>query len=239
MIESQLMKKFEDDFGIPLPEKRKDVNESLSRINTLLFESYVHPHAKKLTTLISASIASPSWPPTSRPTIVSSYVYTGVLHLVSLHTELTTTAEQLTVRVLSSLFETICKALLDAFRARATSAQTVAAWQQPNGTSNNAGSGHHRFSLPDLMQATLDVEFFAQTLGALYGTEKASEYQSQVYVELDRAGDARALQAELPEMRGILKKLKESTRGEFACFKREKRERTPAGGREGADSRAR
>ena len=99
------------------------------------------------------------------------------------------------------------------------------------------------------MQATLDVEFFAQTLGGLYGTDKASEYQSQVYVELDRAGDARALQTALPEMRGILKRLKEGTRGEFACFRRERgdRERSERssvregrdGGREGTDSRAR
>jgi exocyst complex component 2 len=37
--------------------------------------------------------------------------------------------------------------------------------------------------------------------------------------------DARsALQSELPEMRAVLKRLKEGTRGEFSCFRRPARE---------------
>ena len=47
--------------------------------------------------------------------------------------------------------------------------------------------------------------------------------QSHIYVELDRrtTHEARAkLQAELGEMRGVLKKLRERTKGEFACFRK-------------------
>lgn len=75
------------------------------------------------------------------------------------------------------------------------------------------------------MQATLDVEFVAQTLSQ-YTTDKASELQSQIYQELDGRtdNDARArLQSELPEMRSILKKLREASKSEFACFKKQKR----------------
>lgn len=92
------------------------------------------------------------------------------------------------------------------------------------------------YSLPALMQATLDVEFMAQTLNN-YTTDKAGEVQSQIYLALDERtdNDARAkLQGELPEMRGILKKLRESTKGEFGCFRRERRGRRDAGSREGA-----
>jgi exocyst complex component 2 len=72
------------------------------------------------------------------------------------------------------------------------------------------------------MQATLDTEFISQTL-TLYATEEASNVQSQIYVELDRrtTNEARTqLQAELGEMRVVLKKLRDRTKGEFACFKK-------------------
>jgi exocyst complex component 2 len=75
------------------------------------------------------------------------------------------------------------------------------------------------------MQATLDVEFVAQTLSH-YTTDRASELQSAIYQELDGRtdNDARArLQAELPEMRAVLKRLREASKSEFACFRKPKR----------------
>jgi exocyst complex component 2 len=72
------------------------------------------------------------------------------------------------------------------------------------------------------MQATLDTEFIAQTLSQ-YSTDQASDIQSQIYVELDRrtTNEARTkLQAELGEMRVVLKRLRDRTKGEFACFKK-------------------
>jgi exocyst complex component 2 len=81
------------------------------------------------------------------------------------------------------------------------------------------------------MQATLDVEFVAQTLSQ-YTTDRASEIQSQIYQELDKGTDNEArqrLQSELPEMRAVLKRLREGSRSEFACFKkvRTRQERPP------------
>ena len=81
------------------------------------------------------------------------------------------------------------------------------------------------------MQATLDVEFLAQTLSQ-YTTERAGEIQSQIYLALDERTDDEArkrLQGELPGMRGVLKRLREGTRGEFGCFKRERRGRGAEG----------
>lgn len=74
------------------------------------------------------------------------------------------------------------------------------------------------------MQATLDVEFVASILSQ-FTTARASELQSQVYQELDQRTDNSArmrLQNELPEMRAILKKLRDGTRGEFICFKKQR-----------------
>ena len=78
------------------------------------------------------------------------------------------------------------------------------------------------------MQATLDVEFTAQTMSA-YTTERASQIQSDIYVELDRCTEPEARiesQTELLQIGVMLKKLREGTRGQFACFK------NPRGGRE-------
>jgi len=88
------------------------------------------------------------------------------------------------------------------------------------------------------MQATLDVEFVAQTLGH-YTTDRASELQSAIYQELDGRtdNDARArLQAELPEMRAVLKRLREASKSEFACFRKPKRAGVPGGGPERRDT---
>jgi exocyst complex component 2 len=78
------------------------------------------------------------------------------------------------------------------------------------------------------MQATLDVEFMAQTLSA-YTTEKASRVQTDIYQVLDRkTGNQERvkLQEELGSLRGVLKRLREGTRVEFGCFRRGKRERS-------------
>lgn len=74
------------------------------------------------------------------------------------------------------------------------------------------------------MQATLDVEFLAQTMNSFI-SDKASEMQAKVYVALDERTDNDArlkLQNELQEMRSTLKRLREKTRVEFGCFKRER-----------------
>lgn len=88
----------------------------------------------------------------------------------------------------------------------------------------NAFNSRSTFSLNALVQATLDTEFIAQTMSQ-FSSDEASAVQSQIYVELDRrtTHDARArLQSELGEMRGILKRLRERTKGEFACFRKQR-----------------
>lgn len=90
------------------------------------------------------------------------------------------------------------------------------------------------------MQATLDVEFMAQTL-ASYTTEKASQVQTDIYQVLDGKTDNRArvrLQEELGSLRGTLKRLREATKVEFSCFRRGRSARgTTVGEREGAGRR--
>lgn len=202
---AQLISQFETSFSVSLTDETKTLRDVQNQIDARLFQAYVSPTVSSLFSTISSGIAAPSWvPATPRPTNAKAYVYSVLLSLVLVHTEVSTTATTLTNQILSYLLEQVSSALLSAFKQRTN------------------------YSLPALMQATLDVELIAQTLSN-YTTEKASETQSQIYLVLDERTDHDArmrLQGELPEMRAILKRLREGTKGQFGCFKRERRGRS-------------
>ena len=197
----QLVSQFEMDFSVKLTEESKAIYDVLNQIEKRLFQSYTRPVAERLSKIVNSGISSPAWVPTTdRPTEVRPYIYESLLALVYVHSEVSTTVTSLVSQILSYLFEQTSSALLEAFRLRS------------------------KYSLPAVMQATLDVEFFAQTLSQ-YTTDKASETQAQIYQELDQGTDDNArigLQSELKEMKNVLKKLREGARSEFACFKRQK-----------------
>lgn len=204
----QLISQFESAFSVKLTEESKTIRDVLAQIDARLFQAYVKPLVDDLTATITSGIISKGWEPaTPRPTDARAYVYDVLIALVLVHAEVTSaTTSTLTNQILSYMLEQCSVALINAFKQR------------------------KHYTLPALMQATLDVEFMAQTLNN-YTTDRAGEVQSQIYLALDERtdNDARAkLQGELPEMRGILKKLREGTKGEFGCFRRERRGRREA-----------
>ena len=195
-----LTTQFENAFSVKLTEEAKTIRDVLGQIDARLFQSYTRPAVQTLQSIIRNGISDPAWAPapSEKPKEVRPYVYEALLSLVLVHTQVSTTASTLTAQVLSYLLEQTSRELLEAFKQR------------------------QRYSLAALMQATLDVEFVAQTLSQ-YTTERASEMQSQIYQELDKGTDNEArtrLQTELPEMRSTLKRLREGSRSEFACFKK-------------------
>ena len=197
-----MISQFEINFSTPLTDESKTVRDALTQISDLLFKSYTETIASRLSNIVIAGITSPNWMPNAgaRPSDVRPYVYEALLLLVYVHTEVSTTASPLTKTVISNLLEQMSDAFLSAFEKRS------------------------RYPLAALCQATLDVEFVAQTMSQYY-TTKASETQSKLYVALDErtTQDAsKQLQGELPEMRNILKRLREGTRSEFLCFKKER-----------------
>jgi exocyst complex component 2 len=201
---------FENSFSVKLTDETKTIREVLGQIDARLFGTYTKPAVETLRSIIRNGISSPSWAPgpNERPKEVRPYVYEALLSLVLVHTQVSTTASSLTAQVLSYLLEQSSRELLEAFKVR------------------------QKYTLSELMQATLDVEFVAQTLRQ-YTTDRAGEMQSQIYQELDKGTDNEArvlLQSELPEMRAVLKRLREGSRSEFACFKkaRTRQDRAPA-----------
>ncbi|KAL3494490.1 exocyst complex component Sec5-domain-containing protein [Aspergillus germanicus] len=211
----QLVANFETAFSVTLTDEAKTLRQVLDQVDQRLFQSYTKPTIDSLEKIISEGVTSPVWEPSdARPDQVRPYVYNAMLTLVLVHTEISTTipstsssgASRSSVAgqspllsiILTYLLTQVSTALLNAFNLRAT------------------------YSLNSLIQATLDTEFIAQTMSQ-YSSDEASAIQSQIYVELDRrtTHEARArLQSELGEMRGILKRLRERTKGEFACFRK-------------------
>lgn len=186
-----------------LTDETKTIRDVLGQIDARLFQSYTRPSVETLRKIVRAGVSATDWAPVrgEKPREVRPYVYEALLSLVLVHTQVSTTAASLTSQVLSYLLEQTSRELLDAFKTRP------------------------KYHLEALIQATLDVEFVAQTLSH-YTTDRASELQSLIYQELDGRtdNDARArLQSELPEMRAVLKRLREASKSEFACFRKPKR----------------
>lgn len=201
---------FENAFSVKLTDESKTIRDVLGQIDARLFQSYTKPSIDNLRTIVREGITDAGWVPPAgeKPREARPYVYETLLCLVLVHTQVSTTAPSLTSQVLSYLLEQTSRELLEAFRSR------------------------DRYTLGGLMQATLDVEFVAQTLSQ-YTTDKASQLQSDIYQELDGRtdNDARArLQSELPDMRSVLKRLREASKNEFACFKKPKRPGPGVGG---------
>jgi exocyst complex component 2 len=212
-ITPQLLSLFETLYSVQLTEETNRIRDVLSQLDSQLFRSYTKPHATKIHNTIESGIFSPTWAPSpdsSRKSVAdrdpSPYVITVLLDLVIVHTESSTTSAPLTPRILRSLFESTTTSLIQTFQS--ANLTTV--------------------SLPQLMQATLDVEFMAQTL-ASYTTERASQIQTDIYQVLDKKTDNAArvrLQEELGSLRTTLKRLREGTKVQFACFRRVKRSNT-------------
>ncbi|ORY16835.1 hypothetical protein BCR34DRAFT_88005 [Clohesyomyces aquaticus] len=209
-----LLTQFETLFSVQLTDETARIRDVLTQLDTQLFKSYTKPHMNRIASTVESGIFDPSWapdPPRGKSVAErdpSPYVFTVLLDLVIVHTEVTTTSPPLTARILRSLFESTTTSLITTF----SKLQTC--------------------SLAALMQATLDVEFMAQTLSS-YTTEKASQVQTDIYQVLDQKTDNAArvrLQDELGSLRGVLKRLREGTRAEFACFRRVKRATVGADG---------
>ncbi|OAA56703.1 exocyst complex component [Niveomyces insectorum RCEF 264] len=227
----RLNTQFENAFSVKLTDETKTIRDVLGQIDTRLFMSYTRPSAEALRRIVRQGLLEPGSSAAAaatsagggKPREVRPYIYEALLLLVLVHAQVSTTAAPaLTQQVLSHLLETTTRELLDALKQQPGTSGTSGT---SGGGGRGQGTGGGLFDLNGLMQATLDVEFFAQALSQ-YTTERAGELQSQIYQALDARTDdvARArLQNELPEMRSVLKRLRETSRNEFACFRKPKR----------------
>ncbi|KAF7515270.1 hypothetical protein G7054_g14658 [Neopestalotiopsis clavispora] len=198
---------FENAFSVKLTDESKTIRDTLSQIDARLFQTYTRPSVQNIRHIVRAGVSDPDWGTVPRPTQVKPYIYDALLSLVLVHSQVSTTAPSLTPQVLSFLLEATSRELLEAFKQRS------------------------RYDIGALMQATLDVEFVAQTL-TQYTSDRAGQTQSEIYSMLDSRTDGTtraSLQNELPGMRDVLKKLRELSKNEFGCFKKPRRQQSQGG----------
>jgi exocyst complex component 2 len=198
---------FENAFSVKLTDESKTIRDTLSQIDARLFQTYTRPSVQNIRHIVRAGVSDPDWGTVPRPTQVKPYIYDALLSLVLVHSQVSTTAPSLTPQVLSFLLEATSRELLEAFKQRS------------------------RYDIGALMQATLDVEFVAQTL-TQYTSDRAGQTQSEIYSMLDSRTDdttRASLQNELPGMRDVLKKLRELSKNEFGCFKKPRRQQSQGG----------
>lgn len=201
-----LLTQFETLFSVQLTDETNRIRDVLSQLDAQLFKSFTKRHVAKLDATVQNGIFNPNWAvslpgKSTAERDPSPYIFEILLDLVIIHTEVSTTSPSLTPRILKHLFESTATSLITTFNRLPTC------------------------SVSALMQATLDVEFLSQTLAA-YTTEKASQIQTDIYQVLDQKTDNSSrmqLQDELPALRSVLKRLREATKAEFACFRRVKR----------------
>lgn len=197
-----LVAEFETAFSMTLTDDVQRLNDMLTKFDQRMFRYYVSPISAEVGSMITSGIASPSWAAssTANPTAVSKFTYPALLKLVEVHSEVSNTAPSYVTKIMRHLLEDASRSFLDAFRRRAV------------------------FPLPALVQATLDLEFFAQTLSQ-YATEASGGVQTEIYAVLDQGTDAQSrqqLKAALDPLKTILKQLREGSKAQFACFRRQK-----------------
>jgi exocyst complex component 2 len=191
-IMPHLITMFETNFTIKLTDETVKIRQALEQVYTNLFQTYVTPLIKDADSLIRSSIASAEWAPrTQRPTDARPYVYTVLLGLVLVHSEVSTATAPLTSPIIKHLLENYLISFIESFKKRP------------------------RYNLLALLQATIDVEFLTQTLSN-YTSEQASSTLKEIYEQLDRLTENEVkLKQELAELKVALKKLRENTKTEL------------------------
>jgi len=204
-----LVTHFENCFSIKLADEPKMIRDALATIDSKLFKTYTRPTAETLTKIIRAGITSPDWAPVPEapPRKVKPYIYEALLVLVLVHTQVTTAAASLTGQILTFLLEHILREMADLL-TRATP----------------------RYYFAAVGQATMDIEFLTGCLKQWY-PQRYKDYVSRyIYEEIDKGVSNQTrvmIRADLDQMDKALKLLREESRNEFLCFRREHRHVPP------------
>lgn len=199
-IVPHLISQFETSFSVKLTNESSSIRADLAQIEANLFSSYTSPKVEALSILIHNGVRQYNKSLASRPLNIRPYVHNALLTLVHIHTQVISTSPPLTTPILIHLFESFTYSLLSAFRT------------------------HPPFSSSSLMQSIIDIEFVAQVMSQ-YTTERVMGFQDQIHAELDKvvsgegAGLREKSREELVEVGGVIKRLREGTRGEFGCFR--------------------
>ncbi|KZO98600.1 hypothetical protein CALVIDRAFT_562045 [Calocera viscosa TUFC12733] len=204
----KMMSQLEKAFNTKLEEDRATLAAVVQELDKTLFDDFVKSKAVVLTAIIRRGIlqSAMDWAATGRPTEVRPYMYEALMYLVQIHSQVTLMARPLLERTLSSLVMSIAAEALSCFK------QVT------------------KFGMGGMLAATLEIEFFHQTMLQYVSPEAASTLGeiyttiSQVYQKAPPVGGVGAanLQTELDAVKKTLHDGRKGTSVEFLCFKQKK-----------------
>ncbi|KAJ1302060.1 hypothetical protein OPQ81_000894 [Rhizoctonia solani] len=216
-----MINQLEAAFGISIANERRTLMEVLSEIDKRLFDAFVKDKIVHLTKIMRYGILESGldWYETPRPTEVRAYIYEALTYLVQIHAQISEVARPVLDRTLNAIVDQIVQDALGFFRQV------------------------KRFGMGGMLRATLEIEFFHQTL-MRFCTPAALKTLTEIYETISRAyhrrpGQTEDLQQELDGVKKTLNDTRRATQIEFLCFKVPKKDKGESRKeREGAGDRS-
>ncbi|KAG6888464.1 hypothetical protein C0992_008432 [Termitomyces sp. T32_za158] len=198
-----MLNELETALGVSILEERQALLNSVHDHDKTLFDSYVKPKAKSAMDILRSGIldSNMDWYETPQPTEIRSYMYETLIYMVGIHAQVTSAAETLLDRTLSTVVVELAEEALRCFRQV------------------------KRFGMGGMLRATLEIEFMHQTLGR-YVTPSAAKTLSDLYNKISQAYSRRPgdenLQSNLDGVKKTLANTRRATGIEFLCFRQTK-----------------
>jgi len=198
-----MLTQLEAALGISIAEDRQTLLTVVQELDKTLFDGYVKPKAKIAMDILRRGIldSNMDWYETPQPTEIRPYMYETLIYLVGIHAQVTSAAEPLLDRTLSTLVNELAEEALRCFRQV------------------------KRFGMGGMLRATLEIEFMHQTLGR-YVTPSAAKTLSDLYNKISQAYSRRSgdenLQSNLDGVKKTLADTRRATGIEFLCFRQTK-----------------
>ncbi|KAK9447705.1 exocyst complex component Sec5-domain-containing protein [Limtongia smithiae] len=204
IINGRLFDQFSSLFLIQLTDKSNMIGDSITQLDGDLFDMFVKKRKSKFSTIVRHGILKSGirWSEQGKPSDVSPYIYLALLQLVHVHAQVVNIAPTLVRRVILNLLQHMIQCTVEGLRQV------------------------DKFSLGGMLQATIDVQFIDQKMGAYITQDIANLFQSAYKTVQDATDrehmDIAVMTKHLGEMKKLLIKCHKSSRLEFMCFRDEK-----------------
>eukprot|EP00160_Parvularia_atlantis_P021152 Unigene9050_Nuclearia_a/m.27684 Unigene9050_Nuclearia_a/g.27684 ORF Unigene9050_Nuclearia_a/g.27684 Unigene9050_Nuclearia_a/m.27684 type:complete len:559 (+) Unigene9050_Nuclearia_a:945-2621(+) len=215
-----LRAEFEAFFQASMSHAAETALATLGHLESLLYQRYLATKMSGLSQLVEQGMlwSGVNWLQTQRPNEIRSYAYEVLMRLVKVHHQVTDTSRTILARVMGDVLGLLAVCYADAVAQIGT------------------------FGLGGMMQVLLELEFIQQTLAAYETPDSRGNFAGAVTIlraltrlqpavgaaakggssELGptEAKDPPALQAELKELREVLRQAARFSEAQFRCFAR-------------------
>ncbi|KAG8743871.1 hypothetical protein FRC12_014937 [Ceratobasidium sp. 428] len=215
-----MINQLEAAFSTSIANERRTLVEVVTQLDKTLFDEFTRSKIVHLNQTMRHGILESGldWYETPRPTEVRAYIYEALTYLVQIHAQISEVARPLLDRALNTIVDEVVQDSLGCFKQI------------------------KRFGMGGMLRATLEIEFFHQTL-MRFCTPAAVKTLTEIYETISRSyqrkpGQTEDLQRELDGVKKTLNDTRRATQIEFLCFKSPKKDKSePRKDREGTVER--